>query len=56
MNSAPRDDLDVEDQRTTSAEVRSMERLAGAGGRQTLTAVIRAPDGTLAGLSDTDSD
>ncbi|OOV12516.1 GNAT family N-acetyltransferase [Deinococcus sp. LM3] len=52
MNSAPRDGLDVEDQRTTPEEVRSMERLARAGGRQTLTAVIRAPDGTLAGLTD----
>ncbi|WP_189103100.1 GNAT family N-acetyltransferase [Deinococcus knuensis] len=52
MNSAPRDDLNVEDHRTTPEEVRSMERLARAGGRQTLTAVIRAPDGTLAGLTD----
>ena len=52
MNSAPRDDLDVEDQRTTPEEVRSMERLARAGGRQVLTAVVRAPGGTLAGLTD----
>ncbi|GGS42473.1 GNAT family N-acetyltransferase [Deinococcus knuensis] len=52
MNSAPRDDLNVEDHRTTPQEVRSMERLARAGGRQVLTAVVRAPDGTLAGLTD----
>ncbi|GHG41745.1 N-acetyltransferase [Deinococcus indicus] len=52
MNGAPRDDLDVEDQRTTPEEVRSVEALARAGGRRTLTAVVRAPDGTLAGLSD----
>ncbi len=52
MNSAPRDDLDLEDHRTTPEEVRSMETLARAGGRVTVVAVVRAPDGTLAGLTD----
>ncbi|BBN94828.1 GNAT family N-acetyltransferase [Deinococcus grandis] len=52
MNSAPRDDLDVEDHRTTPEEVRSMETLTRAGGRVAIVAVVRAPDGTLAGLTD----
>ncbi|GGM33768.1 GNAT family N-acetyltransferase [Deinococcus arenae] len=52
MNSAPRDDLDLEDHRTTPEEVRSMETLARAGGRTAVVAVVRAPDGTLAGLTD----
>ncbi|GGK88052.1 GNAT family N-acetyltransferase [Deinococcus radiotolerans] len=52
MNSAPRDDLDVEDHRTTPEEVRSMETLARAGGRTSVVAVVRAPDGTLVGLTD----
>lgn len=52
MNSAPTDDLNVEDSHVTPEEVRAMERLSAAGGRTTLTVVARAPDGTLAGMTD----
>ncbi|WP_135227664.1 GNAT family N-acetyltransferase [Deinococcus fonticola] len=52
MNSAPTDDLDVEDSHITPEEVRALERLAAAGGRTSLIVAARAPDGTLAGMTD----
>ncbi|MVN88877.1 GNAT family N-acetyltransferase [Deinococcus sp. HMF7620] len=52
MNSAPRGDLKAEDTTVSAQEVRELESLSRAGGRVSLTAVVRAPDGTLAGLND----
>ncbi|UBV43781.1 GNAT family N-acetyltransferase [Deinococcus taeanensis] len=52
MNSAPRDDLNVEDTHITAKEVQEMEQLSRAGGRTLLTAVVRAPNGELVGLNE----
>lgn len=52
MNTAPRDNLDVEDYRFTPELVRQMERSLFAAGNRRWTYWVKAPDGRFAGYSE----
>ncbi len=52
MNTAPKDDLDVEDFNMTPQLLRQQEAMRKAGNRDALTAVVRHKNGTLVGLNE----
>ncbi len=52
MNTAPKDDLDVEDFHFTPEMLRQQEAMRKAGNRDALTAVVRHMSGTLVGLNE----
>lgn len=52
MNSAPKDDLEIEDFYLTPELIRQMQQLRRAGGRDLLTAVVRSEAGELVGLNE----
>jgi mycothiol synthase len=52
MNTAPKDDLEVEDFNMTSEMLRQQEAMRKAGNRDALTAVVRHKSGQLVGLNE----
>lgn len=52
MNTAPKDDLDVEDFNMTPELLRQQEAMRKAGNRDALTAVVRHKSGQLVGLNE----
>jgi mycothiol synthase len=52
MNSAPKDDLDLEDFNMTPELIRQQEAMRKAGNRDALTAVVRHRSGLLVGLNE----